>query len=121
MPRYLPIPGPTSGRALARVAALLAILSLGGLLGACTGVPYVDSRREAGKRIMVGSSNADVIAICYKGGEPGPDVIKLAESACGETGRRPQYTGHNRIICNLQTPSRAYYRCVAPIPAPPAG
>jgi hypothetical protein len=82
----------------------------------------VDSRREAGKKIMVGPSNADVVAICYKGGTPGPDVVKLAESVCHETGRTPQYVSHNRFTCNLLAPSRAYFRCVAPPPPPtPAG
>jgi hypothetical protein len=112
---------PTAGHALARVAALLALVSLGVSLAGCARSPYIDSRREAGKTINIGASNADVIAICYKGGEPQPDVVKLAESACSATKRVPQYAGHNRFICNITTPSRAYFRCVAPTPAPPAG
>ena len=93
-------------------------MSLGLCLGACAGSPYVDTRREAGKTIMIGASNADVVAICYKGGTPEPDVVKLAESVCRETGRTAQYVSHNRFTCNLLAPSRAYFRCMAPAATP---
>jgi len=105
----------TLRRALPRVAlCLLAVL-----LGACGSTPYVDARREAGKRISVGFSNADVVAICYGGGTPGPDVLKLAESTCAETGRTPQYVSRTRFACNLLTPSRIFFRCVKPGEPPP--
>jgi hypothetical protein len=110
----MPADRPTVRRITARVVALLAVAAVGACLGACTGSPYVDSRREAGKKIMVGSSNADVVAICYKGGDPQPDVIKLAEDACKQTDRVPQYVSHTRLSCNWLTPSRAFFRCVAP-------
>lgn len=102
---------PTVRRITARVAALLAV---GVCLSACVGKPYVDSRREAGKKIMVGASNADVVSICYKGGDPQPNVIKLAEDACKQTGRVPHYVSRTRLSCNILTPTRAYFRCVAP-------
>jgi hypothetical protein len=113
---------PTVWRISARVAALLTVAFLGAGLSACVGSPYVDSRREAGKKIMVGASNADVVAICYKGGEPQPNVRKLAEDACKESGRVPHYVSHTRYSCNWLTPSRAFFRCVAPeTETPPKG
>jgi hypothetical protein len=111
MPKHLSTPG----RFLARVATLLVLVHL----GACAGSPYVDSRREAGKKIMVGSSNEEVVAICYKGGTPGPDVVKLAESVCAETGRKPVYASRARMTCNLLAPTKVFYKCVAP--TSPAG
>ena len=99
--------------------ALSALLALTTLVG-CAGSPYVDSRREAGKRISVGTSNPSVVTICYGGGEPPPaDVVKLAESECGKNGLTAQYQSRVRIACNLLTPSRAYFKCVKPAtPAP---
>jgi hypothetical protein len=85
------------------------------MLASCAGNPYVDSRREAGKRISVGTSNPSVVAICYGGGDPPPaDVVKLAESECAKTGRVAQYQSRVRIACNLLKPSRAYFKCVKP-------
>jgi hypothetical protein len=80
----------------------------------------VDSRREAGKKIMIGASNADVVSICYEGGDPKPNVIKLAEDACKQTNRVPKYVSHKRLSCNILAPSRAYFRCVAPPKETPA-
>jgi hypothetical protein len=98
-----------------RIGAVLAGLTTAMLLAGCAGSPYVDSRREAGKRINVGTSNASVVAICYGGGEPPPaDVVKMAESECAKTGLVAQYQSRVRIACNLLAPSRAYFRCVKP-------
>ncbi|TAK98668.1 MAG: hypothetical protein EPO08_18605 [Rhodospirillaceae bacterium] len=117
----MPRPKPAARRAFPRIGVLLAVVALTG----CAGTPYVDSRREAGKVINVGPSTADMVAICYGGGEPPPAVIKLAESKCAETGRVPKYERRDRFACNLFDPTRAFFRCVAPptapAPAPKAG
>jgi hypothetical protein len=82
--------------------------------------PYVDSRREAGKQIMVGPSNLDVVAICYGGSkEPPPAAVKLAESECAKTDRVPRLERRKRIACSMLAPTRAYFRC-EPKPSPEA-
>ena len=90
-------------------------LTLVFLAGACSTAPYVDGRREAGKRITVGPSNADVVAVCY-GGDSGPsaEALKLAESECAKTDRVPKLESRTQFACALFAPTRAYFRCVAP-------
>ena len=83
-------------------------------LAACTGAPFVDARREAGKQITVGPSNEDVVAICHAGSDPPPAALKLAESECAKTGRAPRYEQGARVTCTLATPTRSYFRCVTP-------
>jgi len=108
-------PGDGAPRRAMRIGNVLGGLLAVAMLASCAESPYVDSRREAGKRISVGTSNLNVVAICYGGGEPPPaDVVKLAESECGKTGHVAQYQSRARIACNLLAPSRAYFRCVKP-------
>jgi len=103
-----------------RFPPLTAFLVLAALSGCGIAKPYVDSRREAGKHTLVGQSNPDRIAICYRGGNPPPpDVVKLADSACAETGRVAKFESKSRFACNLLTPTRGFFRCMAPPkPAP---
>ena len=91
----------------------LGILAVATLLSAC-GSAYVDSRREAGKRINIGPSNADVVAICTGDGIASPKVLKLAAEKCAETGRVPRYESRTRLACNVTAPTRVFYRCVKP-------
>ena len=105
-----------------KLHARFSLLVAAALLTACTGAAYVDSRREAGQRLTVGRSNADVVAICHSGGEPPPpEVVKMAEDQCTESGRVPRYEGRTRFSCDILTSSRAYFRCVKPVPNANAG
>ncbi len=93
---------------LMRAGLILASLLV---LQGCAGAPYVDSRREAGKKITVGPSNQDVVAICHAGGEPPPEAVKLAESECAKTGRKAQFTQKVKFACSLRSPTRSFFRC----------
>jgi hypothetical protein len=90
------------------------LLTLVILLSACGSAPYVDSRREAGQREPVGTSSADVVAICYSSQSATPEEIyKLAESECAKTGRAPELASQADWSCTLFAPTRIFYRCVA--------
>ena len=94
---------------LARTAAVLALL-----LGSCGTAPYVDSRREAGQRVPVGTSTPDMVAICYSSHSATPEQIHaLAESECAKTGRIPERADQAQWSCTLFAPTRIFYRCVA--------
>ena len=119
-PHPIPRPHPTRARTPAgrRLALRLGMLAVGALLTACSSA-YIDSRREAGKRISIGPSNADVVAICSGGGIASPKVLKLAAEKCAETGRVPRYESRTRLACNVLAPTRVFYRCVKPDAAKP--
>jgi hypothetical protein len=95
-------------RPFLRIGPILAALLL---ISGCSGKAFVDGRREAGKRINVGPSNADVVAVCHGGGEPPPDAVKLAESECAKTGRSAQLAQSVRFACSLRAPTRSFFRC----------
>ena len=97
-----------------RLPALALILTAAVILQGCSGAAYVDGRREAGKRITVGPSNEDVVAICHSGGEPSTEALKLAESECAKTGRTAQVESQVRFACSVQAPTRSYFRCMGP-------
>lgn len=97
-----------------RLAGTAGLLTLTMALSACGTAPYVDSRREAGQREPVGSSTADVVAICYSSQSTTPEEIyKLAESECAKTGRAPELASQDKWSCTLFAPTRIFYRCVA--------
>ena len=90
------------------------MLALAILLGSCGTAPYVDSRREAGQREPVGTSTADVVAICYSAQSATPEQLyKLAESECAKTDRVPQLAHQADWSCTVFAPTRIFYRCVA--------
>ena len=91
-----------------RVGLILAALLV---LQGCAGAPYVDGRREAGKKITVGPSNADVVAICHAGVEAPPAAVTLAESECAKTGHKAQFTQRVRFACSIKAPTRSFFRC----------
>jgi len=86
-------------------------------LAGCTAphiAPYVDSRRDAGKQILVGTSSQDVVTVCYGGSrEPPPAAVKLAEAECAKTDRVPVLEQRKRLACSALAPTRAYFRCQA--------
>ena len=84
------------------------------ILQGCAGAAYIDGRREAGKRITVGPSNADVVAVCHSGTEPSREALKLAESECAKTGRTAQAESRVRFACSVQAPTRSFFRCMGP-------
>jgi hypothetical protein len=88
------------------------VIALFVTLGGCASAPFVDSRREAGRQIMVGPSNEDVVAICHGGGEPPPDAVQLAQAACAKTERVPRLEQRVRFACTLLAPTRTFFRCV---------
>lgn len=97
-----------------RVTRTSGLLTLILLLSACGTAPYVDSRREAGQREPVGTSTADLVAICYASQSTTPEAIyKLAESECAKTGRTPVLADQADWSCTLFAPTRIFYRCVA--------
>ncbi len=101
----------TSRRNLTATATLL---SLTLALSSCGTAPYVDSRREAGQRVPVGMSTADVVAICYSSHSTTPEeLFKLAESECAKTGRVPVRADESDWSCTLFAPTRIFYRCTA--------
>ena len=101
----------TKQRGLAGGAGLFALTLL---LNACGTAPYVDSRREAGQRDPVGTSTADMVAICYSSQSATPEEIhNLAVSECAKTGRVPELAGQAEWSCTLFAPTRIFYRCTA--------
>lgn len=94
------------------LTALILTVAVG--LQGCADAAYVDGRREAGKRITVGPSNEDVVAICHSGSEPSAEALKLAESECGKTGRTAQAESRVRFACSVQAPTRSFFRCMGP-------
>ena len=98
-------------RSLPALALILAALVA---LQGCAGAAYVDGRREAGKRITVGTSNEDVVAICHSGSGPSAEAQTLADSECGKTGRTAQAETRVRFACSVQAPTRSYFRCLGP-------
>ena len=83
-------------------------------LNGCANTPYVDARREAGQREPVGASSPDLVAICYsRYAVTRADVIKLADSECGKTGRVAKFDHEDAWACTFIAPARAFYRCVA--------
>jgi hypothetical protein len=91
------------------------------LLHGCAGKPYVDVRREAGKKITVGPSNSEMVAICHAGKKAPPEAIKLAESECAKTNRVPEFVRRDRFTCAMRTSTRSFFKCVAPPPPSPQG
>ena len=93
-----------------KIAAALGLVVLAG----CATPPYVDSRREAGQKALVGPSTADTPAICYSSyGSGRAAATKLADSECAKTGRIATFDHENAWSCTLKTPTRAFFRCVA--------
>jgi hypothetical protein len=89
------------------------VLALAALLSACAS-PYVDSRREAGRRQPVGASTPDMIAICFAPSKtPRSQVLAMAQPECAKTGRVAAYDHEDPWSCTLRAPTRAFYRCVA--------
>lgn len=84
------------------------------LLSACTSVkPFVDSRREAGQRDMVGQSTTDVVAVCYnKFFSDKSQTYDLAEADCQKSRRHAIYESYSSFSCSLIAPNTAFYRCV---------
>jgi hypothetical protein len=108
----------SSGRTVYDLAAKgVLCLSVGMVtlgLSACSGTPYVDSRREAGQISTVGASTPDRVAICYSSQSTTlADVMKLAESECAKTDRIPRFSHQDDAACALMAPTRAFFRCVA--------
>jgi hypothetical protein len=94
------------------VWALAAMVGAGVVSGCAS--PYVDSRREAGKKVPVGPSTADVVALCYSPLKSTKAEVKvLADSECAKTGRIATFDRENRWNCTLTDPVRAFYRCTA--------
>ena len=95
-----------------RRTLLTALALMAGLAG-CAGQPYVDSRREAGQTVPVGTSTPDRVAICYSSRSTTPQAImRMANEECAKTGRTAQFDGQDPMVCALQAPTRAYFRCV---------
>lgn len=83
------------------------------LLGACGGTPYVDSRREAGQTMPVGSSTPDRVAICYSSRSTTQQtLLQMANVECAKTNRTARYEGQDGFACVMFAPTRAYFRCV---------
>ena len=90
------------------------ILTAAVCLQGCAGAAYVDGRREAGKRITVGPSNEDVVAVCHSGSEPSAAAQKLADSECAKTGRTAQAESKVKYACSVRAPTRSFFRCLGP-------
>ena len=94
-------------------AVLAAVLAMTGALVSC-GTPYLDSRREAGQKNLVGASTPDMVAICFAPSKtPRDQVLAMAQPECAKTGRVASYDHEDPWSCTLQTPTRAFYRCSA--------
>lgn len=82
-----------------------------GLLAACAN-PYVDSRREAGQKQLVGASTPDMVAICFSPTQtPRDQLAALAQPECAKTGRVAAFDHEDPWSCTLLAPNRAFYRC----------
>jgi hypothetical protein len=103
-------PGKNRGPARFRPAVWAAAAALG-LLTACAG-PYVDSRREAGQKQLVGASTPDMVAICFAPAKtPRDQVLAMAQPLCAKTGRTAVFDHEDPWSCTLLTPTRGFYRC----------
>lgn len=88
------------------------VLALSGLVSACAGDPWVDSRREAGQVDPVGKSTTDRPAICFApSATTAEEVAAMAQQVCDRTGRRAVYLRTLRWQCRLTTPHRAIFAC----------
>ncbi len=98
--------------AAARLVVLTGCTAI--FLAGCATTPYVDSRREAGQKVPIGPSTAEMPAICYSNfGSGRVAAAKLADSECAKTGRIAAFDHENAWSCTLRTPTRAFFRCVA--------
>ncbi len=83
------------------------------LVGGCA-APYVDSRREAGKREPVGASTADLVAICTSSYGSNRDAAKkLADLECAKSERKAVFDHESSLACTLLAPTQVFYRCMA--------
>jgi hypothetical protein len=99
----------------ARVATLSFLLIIGLGMAGCGGKPFIDGRREAGQKAMVGPSSPDRVAICYSSQASTPaEVQAMAKTECAKTNRVPVFDGQDEFQCALLAPTRAYFKCVAP-------
>ncbi|MBX7198016.1 MAG: hypothetical protein K1X51_01410 [Rhodospirillaceae bacterium] len=103
-----------AGRQPATVCLRLAVAGVAlSLLAACAN-PYVDSRREAGQKQLVGASTPDMVAICFSPSKtPRDQVTALAQPECAKTGRMAAFDHEDPWSCTLLAPNRAFYRCSA--------
>ncbi|NKB42905.1 MAG: hypothetical protein GKS03_01380 [Alphaproteobacteria bacterium] len=84
-------------------------------LTGCASEPFVDGRREAGSDRSVGRSGLNRVAICYNSRSTTPEAVRqLAESECTKTDRVPLYDGEDILSCSIASPTRVFFRCVAP-------
>lgn len=93
-----------------RLHALIATLSLAGLLAGCAD-PWVDRRREAGRpNTSVGTSTDARAMICHTG-DVTPDVQVLAAQECAKTKRSPVYIGTMKYQCTMTAPNLSAFDC----------
>jgi hypothetical protein len=83
------------------------------LMSGCGGTPYVDSRREAGQTMPVGTSTPDRVAICYSSRSTSQEtLLRMADEECAKTGRTARYESQDGFACVMFAPTRAFFRCV---------
>ncbi|MBT5241925.1 MAG: hypothetical protein HN793_05345 [Rhodospirillaceae bacterium] len=96
-------------------ACILAAFTILSTLSGCASEPFVDGRREAGSSRTVGRSGLNRVAICYNSRSTTPDAVRqLAESECAKTDRVPLYDGEDILSCSIASPTRVFFRCMAP-------
>lgn len=92
------------------VRGLLVVVAVSGL-AACSGAPWVDSRREAGTLRTVGKSTPDRPAICHAGDATMAELQALATAECAKAGRTAVYVGTEKWQCRMTTPNRSVFEC----------
>jgi len=85
------------------------------LVSACSGRPYVDSRREAGLDRTVGSSSPNAPVVCYNKNVTSPaEVQAMADAVCAESAQVARFKNEYVLECPLTQPWRATFQCVKP-------
>ena len=89
------------------------------LVAACSlSEPFVDRRREAGKKgdeLYVGTSKTDAPVICYNGWVTDFSAVqKMADDECvkNNTGTAAVLDNEERFSCRIMTPTYAKFQCV---------
>ena len=90
----------------------LLVLCSGLFLSACSQFePFIDSRREAGQVVLVGSSTRNKPVVCYGLIGNQSDFDNLAERECAKENKKALFEKVETFSCKIFTPQKAIYRC----------
>lgn len=88
-----------------------AIVGIVGMVAACSGAPWLDTRREAGTLTTIGEATSDRPAYCHGTSTPLAQIQALATAECAKSGRSARYVGTEKWQCRMTTPHRSVFEC----------